>query len=64
MEEFEDTFFSLKAEDLMTKNPKTIQKEAKLIDAQNLMNDYKVNSLVVIDNNKLCGVVQIYDLAL
>ncbi len=64
MEEFEDTFFRLKAEDLMTKNPKTIQKEAKLIDAQNLMNDYKVNSLLVIDNNKLCGVVQIYDLAL
>ena len=64
MEEFEDTFFKLKAEYLMTKNPKTIQKEAKLIDAQNLMNDYKVNSLLVIDNNKLCGVVQIYDLAL
>ena len=64
MEEFEDTFFRLKAEDLMTKNPKTIQKEAKLIDAQNLMNDYKVNSLLVVDNNKLCGVVQIYDLAL
>ena len=64
MEEFEDTFFKLKAEYLMTKNPKTIQKEAKLIDAQNLMNDYKVNSLLVVDNNKLCGVVQIYDLAL
>ncbi len=64
MEEFEDTFFRLKAEDLMTKNPKTIQKEKKLIDAQNLMNEYKVNSLLVIDKNQLCGVVQIYDLAL
>ncbi len=64
MEEFEDTFFRLKAEDLMTKNPKTIQKEAKLIDAQNLMNEFKVNSLLVMDNNQICGVVQIYDLAL
>ncbi len=64
MEEFEDTFFRLKAEDLMTQNPKTIQKNSKLIDAQNLMNEYKVNSLLVVDSNKLCGVVQIYDLAL
>ncbi len=64
MEEFEDTFFKLKAEDLMTQNPKTIQKNSKLIDAQNLMNEYKVNSLLVVDSNKLCGVVQIYDLAL
>ena len=64
MEEFEDSFFSLKAEDLMSKNPKTIQKEAKLIDAQNLMNESKVNSLLVTDDHQLCGVVQIYDLAL
>jgi len=64
MEEFEDSFFRLKAEDLMSMSPKTIQKEAKLIDAQNLMNELKVNSLLVVDNNKLSGVVQIYDLAL
>jgi len=64
MEEFENSFFRLKAEDLMSKSPKTVQKEAKLLDAQNLMNESKVNSLLVVDNNELCGVVQIYDLAL
>ena len=64
MEEFEDSFFRLKAEDLMSKSPKTIEKEAKLIDAQNLMNESKVNSLLVTNNNQLFGVVQIYDLAL
>ena len=64
MEEFEDSFFRLKAEDLMSKSPKTIQKELKLIDAQNLMNASKVNSLLVMEKNQLCGVVQIYDLAL
>ena len=64
MEEFEDSFFRLKAEDLMSKSPKTIQKDTKLIDVQNLMNESKVNSILVIDNNELCGVVQIYDLAL
>jgi len=64
MEEFEDSFFRLKAENLMSKSPKTIQREKKLIDAQNLMNESKVNSLLVMDNNQLCGVVQIYDLVL
>ena len=64
MEEFEDSFFSLKAENLMSKSPKSIQKGAKLIDAQNLMNESKVNSLLVTDDHQLCGVVQIYDLAL
>ena len=64
MEEFEDTFFSLKAEDLMSSSPKMIHKEEKLIDAQILMNISKVNSLLVTDNSQLLGVVQIYDLAL
>ena len=64
MEEFEETFFSLKAEDLMSPYPKTINREAKLIDAQNLMNESKVNSLLVTNRGELLGVVQIYDLAL
>ena len=65
MEEFEDSFFRLKAEDLMSKNPKTVKKQEKLLTAQELMNQFKVNSLLVVDEeNLLCGVVQIYDLAL
>ena len=64
MEEFEDSFFTLKAEELMSQSPKTIEKEAKLIDAQNLMNESKVNSLLVTNKRQLLGVVQIYDLAL
>ena len=68
MEEFEDSFFRLNAKDLMSKNPKTIEKREKLLKAQELMNKFKVNSLLVVDdnnnNNLLCGVVQIYDLAL
>jgi arabinose-5-phosphate isomerase len=64
MEEFEDSFFRLNAKDLMSKNPKTIDKKEKLPKAQELMNESKVNSLLVVDDNLLCGVVQIYDLAL
>jgi arabinose-5-phosphate isomerase len=65
MEEFEDSFFRLKAEDLMSKNPKTVKRREKLLTAQALMNQFKVNSLLVVnEENLLCGVVQIYDLAL
>ena len=64
MEEFENSFFTLKSKNLMSKNPKTIQKDAKLIEAQQRMNEAKVNSLLVLENNLLCGVVQIYDLSL
>jgi len=64
MEEFEDSFFRLNAKDLMSKNPKRVEKREKLLKAQELMNKFKVNSLLVVEDNLLCGVVQIYDLAL
>lgn len=62
MEHSEEHFFTLKAKELMSKNPKTIDVKAKLTTAQALMTKSKVNSLLVIDGSKLVGVVQIYDL--
>jgi len=66
MESKEEQFFTLKAKDLMTQNPKTINSEAKLMDAQTMMSNNKVNSLLVVNsnNNKLIGIVQIYDLGI
>ena len=64
METFEESFFTLSAKNLMSKNPKSIEKKVKLTEAQKLMTESKVNSLLVIDNNVLSGVVQIYDLGL
>ena len=64
MESKEERFFSLQAKDLMSKNPKTINPKAKLMEAQTMMAKYKVNSLLVSSNNKLIGVVQIYDLGI
>ena len=64
MEAFEESFFTLSAKKLMSKNPKSIEKKVKLTEAQKLMTESKVNSLLVIDNNILSGVVQIYDLGL
>ncbi len=64
MESMEEKFFSLKAKDLMTLNPKSINPTSKLIDAQKMMKEYKVNSLLVSINHKLIGIVQIYDLGI
>jgi len=64
MESKEEQFFTLKATDLMTQNPKSINPKAKLMEAQTMMSKYKVNSLLVIKNNILIGVVQIYDLGI
>jgi len=60
----ENKFFQLKANDLMTKNPKVINHDAKLTQAQELMTQNKVNSLLVKKDNSLVGIVQIYDLGL
>jgi arabinose-5-phosphate isomerase len=63
MESRKEQFFSIKAEDLMTKNPKIITSNVKLTEAQKLMEHHKVNSLIVSGiEGELIGVVQIYDL--
>ena len=64
MESSKEQFFTLKAKDLMTKNPKRVAPDAKLTQAQALMTQHKVNSLVVVQEERLIGVVQIYDLGL
>ena len=53
-----DDFFELKPEEIMTKNPKTINKEAKLNEAEKLLNLYDINELIVTDEaRKLLGVL-------
>jgi arabinose-5-phosphate isomerase len=64
MEESEASFFKLKACDLMSKEPQTIKRKEKLKTAQELMTELKVNSLLVVDNEELVGIVQIYDLGI
>ncbi len=64
MEEKESVFFTLKAKDLMSLNPKNIEANAKLKTAQELMTEFKVNSLLVVEEEALVGIVQIYDLGI
>jgi arabinose-5-phosphate isomerase len=64
MERSEEQFFSLIASDLMSCQPKIIDAKAKLVEAQQMLTKYKVNSLLVCSAKKLVGIVQIYDLGI
>lgn len=63
MEDRESTFFKLEAKDIMSKSPYTINMNEKIISANELMTNKKINSLLVENNeNELVGVIQIYDI--
>jgi arabinose-5-phosphate isomerase len=64
MESQEERFFSLVAMELMTREPKRVDFKAKLMEAQKIMAENKVNSLIVTKKSKVVGVVQIYDLGI
>ena len=65
MESREAEFFKIKALDIATRSPKCVNVNAKLIEAERLMTQNKVNSLLVTDDEgALCGVIQIYDIKL
>ncbi|PMP68968.1 KpsF/GutQ family sugar-phosphate isomerase [Desulfurella multipotens] len=62
LEKYKSEVFSLKAKDMMTKNPKTIEKKALAIKAANMMQNYSITSLAVCENNKIIGVIHIHDI--
>lgn len=53
---------SLKAEDIMTKNPKTLNKEELAVKGASFIKENNVNHIVLTKNNKLEGIVHIQDL--
>ena len=62
MENREEAFFTLSAADFPAKKPKSVSATAKLAEAEKLMNQYKINALLVAENHQLAGIVQIYDI--
>ena len=57
-----DSFADLTAQDIMTKNPKTTTSEAMVIDAFNLMEDFKITQLIVVDDSEFKGVLHLHDI--
>ena len=65
MERRQAEFFNIKPMDIATPSPKMIHPDEKLIEAEKMMTRHKVNSLLVVDDNRhLVGVIQIYDIKL
>ena len=56
-------FFDITADEIMTRTPKTVSGADRLTDAEQLMQDNKIHSLIVVDRDgKLAGIVELYDL--
>ena len=56
-------FFDITVGDIMTRTPKTVRVTDRLTDAEQLMQDNKIHSLIVVDrDDRLAGIVELYDL--
>ena len=61
MEKWQAEFFDRTVRDIMTRTPKVVSPQTKISDIQNIMNKYKIHSVLVVDdNNRLLGVVDHY----
>lgn len=62
MEQNANSFMQKTAQDIMSSTPKTISSEAMLSEAEDCLNKNKITSVMVEENNKIIGVIQIYDI--
>ena len=61
MQRDQDRFFQLTVKDLMNTNPKLIKEDAKLSQAEELMRNHNIKSLIVVnDENRLVGVIDAF----
>ena len=61
MTNHQNGFFELRVEDIMSRNPKTINEKAKLTEAEEMMRRYNIHSLIVVDDtNKLVGIIDTF----
>ena len=63
LENFLNCKVDLIAKNMMSKNPKIIPVDLKIVEAKKIMHQFKISSIPVVDNkNKLVGIVQIHQL--
>ena len=63
IEKFSSKLFDIKAKDIMTKNPKTIDKFSLAAKAAAVMERYSITSLVVLnDKSEIIGVIHLHDI--
>ncbi|MFY7739090.1 MAG: KpsF/GutQ family sugar-phosphate isomerase [Flavobacterium sp.] len=57
-----ETITGLTAKDIMSVNPKTIKTSDMVADALNILEDFSITQLVVVDNNEYKGVIHLHDI--
>ena len=57
-----DSFATLKADDIMSRNPKTIDTDILAVKALDKMRDNNINQLVALENGKYAGILHLQDL--
>ena len=58
MQRLGQAFFATPVSEIMARNPKTIRRDAKIVDAGEKMNHHSIHSLVVLDDaSHVCGVI-------
>jgi arabinose-5-phosphate isomerase len=57
-----DSFADLTAKDIMTRNPKLIQSTDMVVDALNILEDFSITQLVVVENEKYKGILHLHDI--
>lgn len=61
MEKWQAEFFDRTVADIMTRQPKTVAPETRITEIQDIMNKYKIHTVLVTDSdNRLLGVVDHY----
>jgi arabinose-5-phosphate isomerase len=53
---------NIKAEDIMTRNPKTIEPSEMAVNALDMMRQSEIVHLIVTENNRYLGVIHLHDL--
>ena len=63
IEKFSSNLFNIKAKDIMTKNPKTIDKASLAAKAAAIMEKHSITSLIVVeDKRRIIGVIHLHDI--
>ncbi len=57
-----ESIAGLTAQDIMTKNPKSIKSTDLVSDALNVLEDFSITQLVVVDNGEYQGVIHLHDI--
>ena len=61
MQKYREQFFSLRVEDVMSRNPKRIHRDAKLSEAADLMLSHSIHALIVLDEQEqFCGIIDYF----